>query len=58
MQRYNVLLERLISPETSFPAVGRSNPEAIIKKTNSFFDAYPNSSLTVVYRNNYEEFLL
>ena len=34
------------------------NPEAKIKKLNSFLDAYSNSSLTVIHRNNFEEFLL
>jgi len=34
------------------------NPEAKIKKPNTFFDAYPNSSLKVIHRDNYEDFLL
>jgi predicted AAA+ superfamily ATPase len=34
------------------------NPEAKIKKISSFLDAYPNSSLNVVNRDNYEDFLL
>ena len=34
------------------------NPEAKIKKLNSFLDAYPNSSLSVIHRNNFEDFLL
>ena len=34
------------------------NPEAKIKKPNSFFDAYPDSSFKVVHRDNYEDFLL
>ena len=34
------------------------NPEAKIKKLNSFLDAYSNSSLSVIHRNNFEDFLL
>ena len=34
------------------------NPEAKVKKTGSFLEAYPNSSLKVIHRNNYEDFLL
>jgi predicted AAA+ superfamily ATPase len=34
------------------------NPEAKVKNMNSFSNAYPNSSLKVIHRNNYEDFLL
>jgi len=34
------------------------NPEAKIKNPNSFLSAYPNSSITAIHRNNYEDFLL
>ena len=34
------------------------NPEAKIKKINLFSQAYPNSSLSVIHRDNYEDFLL
>ena len=34
------------------------NPQAKIKKMNSFLEAYPNSSFEVIHRNNYEDFLL
>ena len=34
------------------------NPEAKAKKVKSFLEAYPNSSLKVIHRNNYEDFLL
>jgi predicted AAA+ superfamily ATPase len=34
------------------------NPESKIKKANTFFEAYPDSSMKVIHRNNYEEFLL
>jgi len=34
------------------------NPEAKIKKPNSFLEAYPDSSIKVVHRDNYEDFLL
>jgi len=34
------------------------NPEAKTKTPTSFLEAYPNSSLMVVHRNNYEDFLM
>ena len=34
------------------------NPEAKIKKMNSFLDTYTNSSLEMIHRNHYEDFLL
>jgi len=34
------------------------NPDAKIRKINSFFEAYPNSTFKVINRNNFEDFLL
>ena len=34
------------------------NPEAKVKNLNSFLVTYPHSSITVVHRDNYEDFLL
>ena len=34
------------------------NPESKVKKTGLFLTAYPNSSLKMIHRDNYEDFLL